>query len=383
MRSAGSARLRGPVESVWPRLRRRSEPSFVSRRRARRERSSQPLAFSDFVASADCTDLYGQLRAAYASGGAERRLRIERLDAALRAEAGRATPRSPHAIIQQLAENDAFARKHCREALSLLASVRVVRRNERVAAVETAFRTELRRASPRAPHTVLKVIGVPPWDAKRYCRDAYDLLRGAHAARPRAPTEYQCKHPAQEGAAQSCCGLVGRLGSAGVRGVARRAPPCDPPVTVCAAQDLWPCPVVCAESFSRGICASSRGTCSRRISARRYRRSSRRRLALRAWAVPNHVRLTRWSRSTRSARGISSAIAVKPVHFSAKCVPPRAVTQVRGVDGACGIAPALRFPSLPTGTLHSPRLVQRPVCSANLSMFSPTLGTLAHSLPAL
>ena len=150
------------------------------------------IGVSDFVASADCTDLYGQLRAAYASGGAERRVRIERLDAALRAEAGRATPRSPHAIIQQLAENDAFARKHCREALSLLASVRVVRRNERVAAVETAFRTELRRASPRAPHTVLKAIGVPPWDAKRYCRDAYDLLRDAHAARPRAPTEYQC-----------------------------------------------------------------------------------------------------------------------------------------------------------------------------------------------
>ena len=98
---------------------------------------------------------------------------------------------------------------------------------------------------------------------------------------------------------------------------------------------------------------------------------------------PNHVRLTRWSRSTRSARGISSAIAVKPVHFSAKCVPPRAGTQLRGVDGPCGIAPALRFLSLPTGTLHSPRLVQRPVCSANLSMFSPTLGTLAHSLPAL
>ena len=189
------------------------------------------IGVSDFLASAHCADLYAQLRAAYASGGAERRAHIERLDAALRAEARLTTPRSPHAILRQLGEHDSFARKYCPKALLLLSEARVARRSDRIAAVETAFRAELCSASPRAPHVVLKAIGVPPWDAKRYCRELYDQLRDAYAARPRELTEYQRKaerkRAQREAAAAESVALARRV-SAALRAELRRAVPRSP-----------------------------------------------------------------------------------------------------------------------------------------------------------
>ena len=230
----GATPLRAHVKRVWRRWRPRFAPSSVSRTPRSVRAVLAGIGIADWVARNHCRELYLRLSAAHASGGAERRERIERLDAALRAEARLSAPRSPHAVLQQLGVSQWFALAHCADAYSLLVDAegaRSARRAQRIAEVEAALRCELRKSCPRSPNAVAKALGVGHWYAKRYCREAYELLRDAHAAHPRSATRRQrevaCKRAQRDAAAAESRALARRVRDA-VLAELRRATPRSP-----------------------------------------------------------------------------------------------------------------------------------------------------------